>query len=167
MKHFKYKGGRGGSKRKESSKRGNQIIVIIFVTILSCQQNEHNRKTKQKLNFAGEFTHSLHFIFSRKEVLLQLCWAISWLLRRSETEMWLIYIRQLRGHPFMASPKNDYFFDHPLYSHHPQKWTIDLYFEKIESANTQQISRPRPLRFCMDVINVWFLRSSIKFLVLN
>ena len=56
MKHIKYKGGLPN--REESSKRGNQIIVIIFITILICQQNEHNRKTKQKLNLASEFTHS-------------------------------------------------------------------------------------------------------------
>ena len=42
--HFKYKGGL--PKREESSKRGNQIIVIIFIAILSCQQDEHRRKTK-------------------------------------------------------------------------------------------------------------------------
>ena len=56
VKHIKYTGEL--SKREESSNRGNQIIVIIFITILSCQQNEHNRKTKQKLNFASELTHS-------------------------------------------------------------------------------------------------------------
>ena len=42
----------------------------------------------------------------------------------------------------------------------------EIYFETIESANTQQISRPHPLPFCADTINAWSLRSSIKFLLL-
>ena len=42
----------------------------------------------------------------------------------------------------------------------------EIYFETIESANTQQISRPHPLPFCADAINAWSLRSSIKFLLL-
>ena len=66
----------------------------------------------------------------------------------------------------MTSTKNNCFFDHPLHLHHPQKWTRDLYFETIESANTQQISRPRLIPFCANVINAWPLRSSIKFLLL-
>ena len=57
-------------------------------------------------------------------------------------------------------------FYHPLHLHHPPKWTRDLYFETIESANTQQSSRHRPLPFCVDVINAWPLRSSIKFVLL-
>ena len=51
MKHIKYK--ERLPKTEEPSKKGNQIIFIIFITILNCQQNEHNRKTKQKLYFAN------------------------------------------------------------------------------------------------------------------
>ena len=35
----------------------------MFITILSCQQIEHNKKTKQKINFSSQFTHFPLYFF--------------------------------------------------------------------------------------------------------
>ena len=51
----------------------------------------------------------------------------------------------------------------PSHFHHPQKWTIDLMFKIMKSANTRQFLRtPSPPPFCVDIINVCFLSGFLK-----
>ena len=72
------------------------------------------------------------------------------------------YYHCLWSHPFMTTTKvaNKW----PSHFHHPQKWTIDLLFKIIESANTWQISKnPSSPPFCVYIINVCFLSGFLKF----
>ena len=52
----------------------------------------------------------------------------------------------------------------PSHFHHPQKWTIDLMFKIMKSANTWQFLRtPFSTPFCVEIINVCFFSGFWRF----